>query len=75
MPNSITANRSLERIRNKVKGKPISLFKFPLVTKVHSSPAAALKIEAIISFTVVFPFDPVTSTTGIENWERQAFAN
>ena len=75
MPNSITANRSLERIRNKVKGKPISLFKLPLVTNMDSSPTAALKIDAIISFTVVLPFEPVTNATGIENWERQALAN
>ena len=75
IPNSTTAKRSLGRSRNKVKGKPMSLFRLPWVTRVHSSPTAALKIEAIISFTVVFPLLPVTKANGIEKVVRQALAN
>ena len=74
MPNSTTASRSVERSFNKVSGKPMSLFRLPLVTKVCASPTTALKIEAIISLTVVFPLLPVTKANGIGCLARQAFA-
>ena len=65
MPSSTTARRSVARNFNSVNGKPISLFRFPLVTKVLCSPTAALKIEAIISLTVVLPLLPVTNAKGM----------
>ena len=52
----------------------MSLFRLPFVTRVHSSPTAALKIEAIISFTVVLPLLPVTKAKGIGCFVRQAAA-
>ena len=49
----------------------MSLLRLPGVAATAASPAAARKIAAIISFTVVLPLLPVTATTGMSKRLRQ----
>ena len=53
----------------------MSLFKLPWVTNTLASPAAALKMAAIISLTVVLPLLPVTMASGKSYWPRHACAS
>jgi hypothetical protein len=71
MPSSTTAERCEGLSRNSVSGTPISLFRLPRVASRLSSPWAAARIAAIISLTVVLPFEPVTPITGKVNFRRQ----
>ena len=53
-----------------MSGRPTSLFRFP---SVFSTGPRVARIAAIISRVVVFPFEPVTPTTGIakrRRWSR-----
>ncbi len=74
MPSSTTAARWCVRRRNSVSGTPTSLLRLPSVARRSSSPYAAARIAAIISFVVVLPLLPTTTTSGMRCRARQPCA-
>ena len=75
MPISNTASRCGARNASSASGRPIALLKLPGVAATASSPTAARKIAAIISFVVVLPLLPVTTATGMSKRLRQNVAS
>ena len=62
--------------RNNVNGTPISLLKLPFVNNTASGlPAVCCRMDAVISFTVVLPEEPVIATVRGLIFSRNHFAN
>ena len=67
MPNSSTAASCPGSIPSSVRGTPHWLFWLPAALRIRRRTA---RTPAVSSFVVVFPFDPVIPTSGME-WRRR----
>ncbi len=72
MPISHTAAVCSGRVASTVSGRPMWLFRLPLVNETLNCSAST---AAVKSLALVLPFEPVMQTTGMSSWRRHQCAN